>query len=297
MATAVKLADCAPLPEELHWAAYFDFDAHPFAHEALLRGTANVVDAVATIKVYTQTHSAKIASAVAESARHALDALEGAAWAHGAGATPGRVFGSATGDHGLVVAEGARCYGDVSLVDGSVIIGEGTVVEPGAILQGPLVLGKNCTIRSGAYLRAPCLIGDGCTLRGELKNVAMMDNSSFPHPSYLGDSICGYLSHFGNQATAANFGIFNGMLARSEQRNVQLVLGELKIDLGTRKLGVILGDYSQVGCNSVTDPATFLRPRTIVYALSRVSAGIYGPNEILKNKPLEHGIIERAPLT
>jgi hypothetical protein len=56
-----------------------------------------------------------------------------------------------------------------------------------------------------------------------------------------------------------------------------------------------MGDYSQVGCNSVSDPGTFLKPYTISYALSRISKGFYGPNEILKNKPLEHGIIERSP--
>lgn len=275
----VSLSELADVPPELQAASYFDFERHPFAHAAVLTEAASVVDAVAAIKPYTERVLAQRQATARESA-----------------VCGGRVFGSESGNK-LILEEGAVCLGDVWLEDGPVWIGAGTVVEPGAVLKGPVILGQNCEVRSGAYLRGPCIVGDDCTLRGELKNVVLMDRSTFPHPSYLGDSICGHLSHFGNQATAANFGIFNGMLPRSEQANVQLVLDDTKIDLGTRKLGVILGDYCQVGCNSVTDPGTFLRPRTIVYALSRVSAGLYGPDEILKNKPLERGVIERAQLT
>jgi hypothetical protein len=60
------------------------------------------------------------------------------------------------------------------------------------------------------------------------------------------------------------------------------------------KLGIVMGDLSQVGCNSVSDPGTFLGPRTIVYQLSRINKGFYGPDEVLKNKPIEHGIVERS---
>ncbi len=60
-------------------------------------------------------------------------------------------------------------------------------------------------------------------------------------------------------------------------------------------MGICMGDFSQVGCNCVSDPGTFLKPYTIAYALARISKGFYGPNEILKNKPLEHGVIERSP--
>ena len=67
------------------------------------------------------------------------------------------------------------------------------------------------------------------------------------------------------------------------------------IDIGQAKLGIIMGDYSQVGCSSVVDPGTFLKPYTISYALTRFTKGVYGPSEILKNKPIEHGVVERVP--
>ncbi|GAF85929.1 unnamed protein product, partial [marine sediment metagenome] len=94
-------------------------------------------------------------------------------------------------------------------------------------------------------------------------------------------------------ATTANLGIF-AVLARE---GIVIALDGKKYDLGRPKLGIVMGDYSQVGCNSVSDPGTFLAPWTITYQLTRLNRGFYGPNEVLKNKPMEHGIIERSPLT
>lgn len=120
-----------------------------------------------------------------------------------------------------------------------------------------------------------------------------MDEANFPYPSYVGDSICGYKTHFGNGATTANLGIYAHVTGKE---NIKINLKNRLYDLGRAKMGIVLGDYSQVGCNSTSDPGTFLAPRTIVYQLSRINKGFYGPNEILKNKPLEHGVIERVPL-
>ena len=120
-----------------------------------------------------------------------------------------------------------------------------------------------------------------------------MDECEFPHPSYLGDSICGYHTHFGNQATTANLGIYSAVFGK---KNVTIVDDDVLYDLGRPKIGMILGDYSQVGCNSVSDPGVFLGPNTIVYQLSRINKGFYGPGEVLKNKPMENRIIERSPL-
>jgi NDP-sugar pyrophosphorylase family protein len=131
-------------------------------------------------------------------------------------------------------------------------------------------------------------------MRGELKNTVLLDKANFPHPSYVGDSVCGFMSHFGNQATAANLGIFEGLREGDERKNIVVKAGGKSYDLGKPKMGICLGDFSQVGCNSVSDPGTFLGPKTIVYSLTRITKGFYGPNEILKNKPMEHGVVERA---
>jgi hypothetical protein len=123
-----------------------------------------------------------------------------------------------------------------------------------------------------------------------------MNKGNFPHPSYLGDSLAGYMTHFGNQVTAANLGIYNGVREKDKRINLTLTIGGKTYDIGTPKMGVVMGDFCQVGCSSTTDPGTFLRPFTIAYTLTRITKGLYGPNEVLKNKPMEHGVIERAPL-
>lgn len=68
-----------------------------------------------------------------------------------------------------------------------------------------------------------------------------------------------------------------------------------RVDVGRRKVGAVLGDHSQLGCNSVTEPGCLLGPNTVVYPLSRMPKGVYGPSELIKNKPLENGVIERSP--
>ena len=130
----------------------------------------------------------------------------------------------------------------------------------------------------------------------EMKNTVLMNKANFPHPSYLGDSICGYMAHFGNQATTANLGIYEGLRETAKRHSLKIRFGGKTYDLGTPKMGVVMGDYCQVGCNCATDPGTFLKPYTIAYTLTRIAKGFYGPNEILKNKPMAHGVIERSPL-
>ena len=209
---------------------------------------------------------------------------------------PARVIGSTKGDcHAVYVAGGAKVVGvDLYVDKGCIYIGEDTTVEPGVGIKGPTIIGSDTEIRQGAYLRGACILGNGCTIRGEIKNSVLMDKANFPHPSYLGDSLCGFMTHFGNQATTANVGIFAGLVDSDKRKPLVIPCGDKAYDLGKPKMGICLGDFSQVGCNSVSDPGTFLKPYTITYPLSRISKGFYGPNEILKNKPLEHGIIERA---
>jgi len=212
---------------------------------------------------------------------------------------PSRILGSQTNDksYTIYLEKGARVFGSHIYLDkADIYLGAGTIFEPGVGIKGPTIIGKKCEIRQGAYLRGDCILGNGCTIRGELKNVVMMDKANFPHPSYVGDSLCGYMTHFGNQATAANLGIFEGVRIPDERKSIIVACNGNFYDLGKPKMGVCMGDYSQVGCNSVADPATFLKPLTIVYALTRITKGFYGPNEVLKNKPLEYGVIERAPL-
>lgn len=279
----------------LHPGAFFDFAAHPFAHKALFtsRDDITVIDVLDMLGAYcvetlATQHKACTYPAVSLAQQCHVVGTPRVLADPSAVVMPDRIIGGE--ETVLMLGPGVSLIGGTyDLSCGSIAIGARTKLH-GAWVCGPTLIGEETEVRPGAYFRGNVLIGDGCTLRGEIKNSVIMNNADFPHPSYLGDSICGWHSHFGNQATAANVNIFG------KKTPLSLVYNGEKIALKRRKIGIIMGDECQVGCNSVSDPATFLRPRTIAYSLCRISAGIYGPDEILKNKPLTHGVIERAPL-
>lgn len=131
-------------------------------------------------------------------------------------------------------------------------IGEGTIVEPGAYIQGPCVIGKNCTIRHGAYLRGNVLIGDGCVVghASEIKQAILLNGAHVSHFNYVGDSILGNQVNLGAGVKCANF--------KLDGTGVKVRLGLEVESTHMRKLGVILGDRSQLGCNSVTNPGTLI---------------------------------------
>ncbi|KKL69585.1 hypothetical protein LCGC14_2113480 [marine sediment metagenome] len=313
-AKVLKLSELDPgdIPEQLKVDEYFDFQAHPFDHEALFKG-AEAKSAYGVILAISDYAKGWLADTIARKKAEddSLTVLTDEApnaeaqtignfevvLEAGAVFAPAMIVGGEGKGHTVYVESGARIVGSILyLDDGCIYVGSGTTMEPGLGIKGPTIIGKDCELRQGAYLRGNCILGDGCTIRGEMKNVVMMNKANFPHPSYVGDSLCGYMTHFGNQASTANLGIFEGLRDPDKRKPLVLTVDGVGYDLGKPKMGIVMGDFSQLGCNSVTDPGTFLRPYTIAYALTRLSKGFYGPNEILKNKPLEHGVIERAPM-
>ena len=313
MSDAINLVTlpAGEVPDQFKLETYFDLTAYPFEHSAVFSagGASNLVAVVRGngkyIAGWLDENMPKLA------ARDDVEVLEDAppkgepCCGHfkaviqkGACFHPSHVFGVADGKtpNTIYLGAGARVAGDVYLDKGSIFIGEGTTVERGAAIKGSAIIGKKNEIRMGAYFRGDTLIGNGGTFRGELKNVIMVDKSNFPHPSYVGDSICGYMSHFGNQATTANLGIFEGVRDPDKRKNLRLRVDDKQYDLGSPKLGIIMGDFSQAGCNCVFDPGTFLAPYTIIYQLTRINKGFYGPNVLIKNKPMEHGVVEMTPL-
>jgi len=280
---------------------YFDFAAHPFEHEALFRlgGVQTVVDVLDLIEPYccewldqVPDNTAGAEGVIQEDAwkgatcegRFSIMCESGAIFA------PDRIIGG-DGSSYVYIAENACIRGGtIDISGGSVFIGPESMIH-GAWICGPALFGQADRVLPGAYIRGNVILGRKVVVRGEIKNAVIMDQSEFAHPSYLGDSICGYKTHFGNQATAANLNIFG------KKETAHITIDGRTVDLGRRKVGIIMGDYCQLGCNAVSDPGTFLLPRTIVYSLTRVNSGIYGPNELIKNKPMEHGIIERVPLS
>jgi len=273
----IKLKDVKKedMPADFRAETYFDFKAHPFEHQALLEQADSVYGAILGIDDYItkwltdaiarNRSSAKVFKNETPKPVHTMGNFE-VLLEDGVVFEPARIIGSSKSDvcYSIYVAKGAKVIGtDLYLDKGSVHIGAETTVEPGVGIKGPVVIGKRAEIRQGAYLRGDCIIGNGCIIRGEIKNCVLMDLANFPHPSYLGDSLCGYMTHFGNQATTANLGIFAGLVPNEKRKPLVLRSNGNAYDIGKPKMGICMGDFSQIGCNSVTDPGTFLKPYTI----------------------------------
>jgi len=131
-----------------------------------------------------------------------------------------------------------------------------------AYIKGPCIIGHKTEVRQGAFIRGSALVGDGCVVGNstELKNVILFDNVQVPHFNYVGDSILGYKAHMGAGAVTSN--------VKSDKTNVVIKDGETNLETGRRKLGAVLGDFVEVGCNSVLNPGTVIGRNTNIYPLS-----------------------------
>ena len=152
-------------------------------------------------------------------------------------------------------------------------------VAPSALIAGPTVIGAKTEVRHCAFIRGSALVGEGCVVGNstEIKNAVIFDGVQIPHYNYVGDSILGFRSHMGAGVVASNF--------RSDKGNVAVHDGETRIETGLRKLGAILGDGADVGCNSVLCPGSVVGRDSIIYPLSRVR-GFVPERSILKGNGL-----------
>ena len=157
----------------------------------------------------------------------------------------------------------------VYLYDDRIIIGDNTLVEPGALLKGPVVVGDNCEVRQGAYVRGNCLIGNSCVVghTTEIKGSIMLDGSKAGHFAYIGDSILGKDVNLGAGTKLANLKMIPGSVTFKKEGK--------HYDTNRRKLGAIFGDRTETGCNSVTSPGTLIGPHSVVYPGVSVPGGYY----------------------
>lgn len=179
-----------------------------------------------------------------------------------------------------------RCEG-VAWIGGRVCIGEGTVVEDGAMIKGPAIIGRNCQIRHNAYIREDVIIGDGCVIgnSSELKSSILFNGCQVPHFNYVGDSILGHRVHLGAGVKISNLKMVPG--------HVMVEIDGQPFDTGLRKLGAVIGDHAEIGCNAVLNPGSIFGRNSLVYA--GVSwRGFLPANMIAKNRAVVE-VVERRP--
>lgn len=158
-----------------------------------------------------------------------------------------------------------------AFVGDNVYLGKGSVVQHGAWINGPAIIGENCEIRHGAYVGANTLAGDNVVIghASEVSNAVFLNGSRAPHFAFVGHSILGNNVNLG---------------AGTKLSNLKVTMNEIEIEgikTGLKKIGAIIGDNSSLGCNTVTQPATFIGKNVFGYPGS-VLRGFIESNKIIK---------------
>ena len=175
-----------------------------------------------------------------------------------------------------IIILGEKLGDDYIEVKPQVWVHKTATVFDSAYLGAPLIIGANTEVRHCAFIRGAALIGDNCVVGNsvEIKNAIIFDNVQVPHYNYVGASILGYKSHMGAGSITSNV---------KSDKTLVTVKGEVSIETGLKKFGAILGDYVEVGCNSVLNPGTVIGRNTNIYPLSCVR-GVIPAASIYKDK-------------
>ncbi len=175
----------------------------------------------------------------------------------------------------LILELSASLGEDYTEISPAVWVHETATVAPTAFLGAPCIIGANTEVRHCAFIRGSALIGENCVVGNsvELKNVILFDEVQVPHFNYVGDSILGYKAHMGAGSVTSN--------VKSDKTLVVVKNGEEKIETSLKKFGAMLGDFVEVGCNSVLNPGTVIGRNSNIYPTSCVR-GVVPENSIWK---------------
>ncbi len=166
-----------------------------------------------------------------------------------------------------------------------VAIARSARIAESATVQGPAIIGEECELRCGAFVRGGVLIGDGATVGNscEIKNSIIFDGAQIPHFNYVGDSVIGWRAHLGAGVITSNL--------KSDKSLVTVKDADFEIPTGLKKLGAIIGDRAEIGCNTVLNPGSVIGRDSIVYPLSSVR-GVVPSQSIFKTGGV---IVRREP--
>lgn len=187
--------------------------------------------------------------------------------------------------HDFIIELGNRLPKDIfEERDGHIWIAKSAKVAPTACLNGPLIVDEETEIRHCAFVRGNAVVGKGAVVGNstELKNVILFNKVQVPHYNYVGDSILGYKSHMGAGSITSN--------VKSDKTPVTVKGEDICIETGLKKMGAMLGDNVEVGCNSVLNPGTVIGRNTNIYPTSMVR-GVIPAGSIYK---VRTEIVEKA---
>lgn len=170
----------------------------------------------------------------------------------------------------LILALGPTLGEEYEELGAGVWVHQTAQIAHSAFLGAPCIIGPHTEVRHCAFIRGSALVGANCVVGNsvELKNAILFDNVQTPHYNYVGDSILGYRSHMGAGSITSN--------VKSDKTLVAVKNEGESIETGRKKFGAVLGDFVEVGCNSVLNPGTVIGPRTNIYPLSCVRGAVPG---------------------
>ena len=180
-----------------------------------------------------------------------------------------------SGIKALILELGPSLGDDYTELSPGVWVHRTATVAPTAFLGSPCIIGANTEVRHCAFVRGSALVGENCVVGNsvELKNVILFDNVQVPHYNYVGDSILGYKAHMGAGSLTSN--------VKSDKTLVVVKCGEERFPTGLKKFGAMVGDFVEVGCNSVLNPGTVVGRNSNIYPTSCVR-GTVPANSIFK---------------
>ena len=180
-----------------------------------------------------------------------------------------------SGIKALILELGSKLSDEFTQVSPDVWVHKTAKVAPTAYLGSPCIIGAGTEVRHCAFIRGSALVGANCVVGNsvELKNCILFDDVQVPHYNYVGDSILGYKSHMGAGSLTSN--------VKSDKTRGTVKYGDEKIETGLKKFGAMVGDFVEVGCNSVLNPGTVVGRESNIYPLSCVR-GVVPPRSIYK---------------
>ncbi|MGH2536718.1 MAG: glucose-1-phosphate thymidylyltransferase [Candidatus Promineifilaceae bacterium] len=172
----------------------------------------------------------------------------------------------------------------VVVADRPVFIGRGARVEPGAYILGPAYIGPGAVVRQGAYVRENVVLSAGAVLghASEAKHSLFLPQAHAPHFNYVGDSLLGRGVNLGAGAKLSNLTLISAGDAAGRRPSIQIPVEGRLYDTGLAKLGAVLGDGVQTGCNAVLNPGCLVGRRSLIYASLSLPKGYYPPDSVLK---------------
>ncbi len=175
----------------------------------------------------------------------------------------------------IIIELGNNLDSDYKKTNDNIWIHQSVKLANNINISGPCIIGKNTELRPSVYIRGNVIIGNDSVIGNstELKNAILFNKVKVPHFNYIGDSVLGYKVHFGAGSITSN--------VKSDESLVSLVINDEKILTKQKKIGALVGDMTEVGCNAVLTPGTIIGKNTTIYPLTMVRGSIK-ENSIVK---------------